>query len=80
MSTHKIPDFSDAESPERTANDHPVSAADTLKEDKSKGGFTLRKVEDKDLNKDRDKNQTSIKEPDSGKKEIKEPPPRKTSR
>lgn len=73
MSTHRIPDFTYEEPPART-DEHPHgSDGDVLKDNKTKGGITLRKVEDKDLNKDRDKNQPSIKEPSTGKKKIKEP-------
>lgn len=61
---------------------------DVLKEDKRKEGIALSGLDEKDLNKDRDKNrpnnqpntEPTIKEPDSGKKEIEEPPQPKTKR
>lgn len=48
------------------------SDGDVFKDNKIKGGIILRKVEDKDFNKDCDKNQLLIKELSIGKKKIKE--------
>lgn len=87
MTKHTTPATTQEESPQRIADYHGGSdnsikgVIDIIKKDKGKEGIALSGIEEKDLNKDRDKNRPTIKEPEpEKKKEIEDPPQPKTER